>query len=347
MRWDQPALGRHGVRQLQRGSVGRDRRADRRRRSGIRWSSPIWSICWGADLFATNVHFWAKVEEVAQTRRAAGGDRSAAHAIGAGRRLVHLPIRIGTDAALALGVMHVLARDGLCDREYIAQHTLGFDQVEARGAAALHAGRASPPSPALRRPMWSGSPRCTARAKKPFIRLGWGMTRFTFGGQALRTVALLPGVTGAYGRYGGGALLATAASFELNYNAVRKPSGPAATRTINHLATRRGTARGEGPADPRAAHRREQSGCHLSRYRQDASRPCARGSVHRGARSVHVGHRALCRHRAAGNDLSGDRGLFPRLRHLLHAIQPSARWHRRARHGPTCGSRRRLPRAWA
>ena len=51
----------------------------------------------------------------------------------------------------------------------------------------------------------------------------------------LRTVALLPGVTGAYGRYGGGALLATGAGFELNYNALRKPSGPAETRTINHL----------------------------------------------------------------------------------------------------------------
>ena len=61
------------------------------------------------------------------------------------------------------------------------------------------------------------------------------MTRLTYGGQALRAVALLPGVTGAYGRYGGGALLATAASFELNYNAVRKPSGPAATRTVNHI----------------------------------------------------------------------------------------------------------------
>jgi anaerobic selenocysteine-containing dehydrogenase len=61
------------------------------------------------------------------------------------------------------------------------------------------------------------------------------MTRLTYGGQALRTVALLPGVTGAYGRYGGGALSATNASFELNYNAVRKPSGPAETRTINHV----------------------------------------------------------------------------------------------------------------
>ena len=36
-------------------------------------------------------------------------------------------------------------------------------------------------------------------------------------------------------RYGGGAMLATAASFDLNYNAIRKPSGPAAARTINHL----------------------------------------------------------------------------------------------------------------
>ena len=179
------------------------------------------------------MHFWAKVEEVRKrgvqlvvidprrTRSAQVADW-------------YLPIRIGTDAALALGVMHVLARDGLCDRAYLAQYTLGFDQVERdvlprftpervaeiTGIAATDVERLA----AL-----------YGRAKKSFIRLGWGMTRSTFGGQALRTVALLPGVTGAYGCYGGGALLATAASFELNYNAVRKPSGPAATRTINHL----------------------------------------------------------------------------------------------------------------
>jgi anaerobic selenocysteine-containing dehydrogenase len=72
-------------------------------------------------------------------------------------------------------------------------------------------------------------------AKTSFIRIGFGLSRLTDGGQNLRTVALLPGVTGAYGRYGGGALLATGAGFELNYNALRKPSGPAETRTINHL----------------------------------------------------------------------------------------------------------------
>ena len=62
------------------------------------------------------------------------------------------------------------------------------------------------------------------KAKAAMIRLGEGMTRLTAGGQALRTVALLPGVTGHYGVKGGGALLLTAASCDLNYAAVRKPS---------------------------------------------------------------------------------------------------------------------------
>ena len=75
------------------------------------------------------MHFWAKVEEVRKrgvklvvidprrTRSAQVADW-------------YMPIRIGTDAALALGIMHVLVRDKLCDRDYIARHTLGFDRVE-------------------------------------------------------------------------------------------------------------------------------------------------------------------------------------------------------------------------
>jgi anaerobic selenocysteine-containing dehydrogenase len=73
------------------------------------------------------------------------------------------------------------------------------------------------------------------KAKAALIRLGEGMTRLTHGGQALRTVALLPGVSGHYAVKGGGALLLTAASCDLNYGAVRKPSGPASARQVNHL----------------------------------------------------------------------------------------------------------------
>ena len=76
------------------------------------------------------------------------------------------------------------------------------------------------------------------KAMAALIRLGEGMTRLAAGGQALRAVALLPGVTGHYAVKGGGALLLTAASCDLNYNAVRKPSGPASARRQRSASSR-------------------------------------------------------------------------------------------------------------
>jgi len=140
----------------------------------------------------------------------------------------HLPIRIGTDAALALGVMHILVRDGLCSRDYIASHTLGFERVEHEVLPRFPPERVA----AITGLTVSDIERFASLygvAEAPFIRLGEGMTRLAQGGQALRAVVLLPGVTGAYGRRGGGALLLTAASCELDYDVVRKPSGPAKT----------------------------------------------------------------------------------------------------------------------
>jgi anaerobic selenocysteine-containing dehydrogenase len=190
-------------------------------------------VSWGADLVATNVHFWAKAEAVQRrgikiividprrSRTAKAADW-------------HLPIRIGTDAALALGVMHILVRDELVDRDYIAAQTLGFDRLQAEVLP-----RFAPPQVAAITGLAEADIERFAAmygaAKRSFIRLGEGMTRLARGGEALRAVALLPGVTGAYGRGGGGALLLTAASCELDYAALRRPSGPAATRTVNHL----------------------------------------------------------------------------------------------------------------
>ena len=147
---------------------------------------------------------------------------------------LYLPIRIGTDAALALGVMHILVRDKLADRDYIAKHTIGFDRVErdilpkftpARTAEITGLAVADIEKLAA----------MYGKAKAALIRLGEGMTRLAHGGQALRTVVLLPGVSGHYAVKGGGALLLTAASCDLNYGAVRKPSGPASARMVNHL----------------------------------------------------------------------------------------------------------------
>ncbi len=190
-------------------------------------------LCWGSDLVATNVHFWAKLEEARKrgTKLVVIDPRRTRAAQAADW---HIPIRIGTDAALALGLMHILVRDGLADRDYLAQHTLGFDQVEQQVLPQFPPARVAEITGIAQADIERLAAMYGA-TKQSFIRLGWGMTRFTHGGQALRAVALLPGVTGAYGRYGGGALVATTASFDLNYDAVRKPSGPATARTVNHL----------------------------------------------------------------------------------------------------------------
>ena len=191
-------------------------------------------ISWGADLAATNVHFWALAEEQRKKRGIKIVVIDPRRTRSAKAADLHLPIRIGTDAALALGIMHILVRDSRADRAYIAKHTLGFDRVEreilpkftpTRTAEITGLGVADIEK--------LGAMYGTAKAA--LIRLGEGMTRLTHGGQALRTVVLLPGVSGHYAAKGGGALLLTAASCDLNYAAIRKPSGPASARMVNHL----------------------------------------------------------------------------------------------------------------
>ena len=87
---------------------------------------PRYIIAWAAKIHGNNIHLWPFVEEARRN----------------GARLVvidpyrtrtarvadwHIPIRPGTDAALALGIMRVLIEEGLYDRDYVAEHTHGFE----------------------------------------------------------------------------------------------------------------------------------------------------------------------------------------------------------------------------
>jgi anaerobic selenocysteine-containing dehydrogenase len=192
-------------------------------------------VSWGADLVATNVHFWARVE-AAKKRGVKLVVIDPRKSRTARQADWFLQIKIGTDAALALGIMHVLARDGLVDRDYVATHTLGFDRIEAEILPHFSPERVAEIT-GLQTIDIENFAALYGAAKKSFIRLGEGMTRLMRGGEALRAVALLPGVTGAYGRRGGGALLLTGAVYELDFDTIRNPTGaPAdAARTVNHL----------------------------------------------------------------------------------------------------------------
>src|SRR5262249_54021355 len=158
-----------------------------------------------------NVHIWPFVERarrrgatlvVIEPRRSATAERAD----------WDLRIKVGTDAALALGLMHVLARDGLANRDYLARKTVGFERLRRAVLPRFSPERVAAVTGVSERDIIRLA-HLYSRARAPFIRLGEGMSRSHQGGQAIRAVALLPGVVGAYDAPGGGALLMTAAAF--------------------------------------------------------------------------------------------------------------------------------------
>ncbi|MEP6991904.1 MAG: molybdopterin oxidoreductase family protein [bacterium] len=144
-----------------------------------------------------------------------------------------LPIRPGADAALALGMMHVIFARGLEDRDYLERHTLGHEAMRERAAEWTPERTATV----------TGIPTATivslgerfGRARAAFIRVNYGLQRHAGGGMAVRTIACLPAVTGHWRRAGGGVQLSTSANFQFNRAALERADlGPPA-RTINMI----------------------------------------------------------------------------------------------------------------
>ena len=280
----QPPARRHGVRHLLRRGVEHDRRPGRRRRSRSRSMQSDLMVSWGADLVATNVHFWARSRQRERSAACRSSSSIRARAAPPRRADWHLQIRIGTDAALALGDhAHPGARRA-ASTATTSPPTRSASAGSKPRCCRNSRRRGWPRSPGSPSPTSSGLRGMYGRPKRSFIRLGEGMTRLARGGEALRAVALLPGVTGAYGGSGGGALLLTCGLMRLNYDAIRKPSGPAATRHGQPSAARRRAAQHADPPIRGAVHRRQQPGGDLPRGRQGAPRAHARGPVHRRAR---------------------------------------------------------------
>ena len=132
----------------------------------------------------------------------------------------HLRPRPGTDAALALGVMHVLVAEDRLDHGYLERATVGFPalrehvrQYDPDRVAAI-TGLAREDVVAFAR-RYGASPAA-------FIRVGIGLSRHDNGGMTCRTIACLPALTGAYATRGGGALLSSTATFGLDLGALER-----------------------------------------------------------------------------------------------------------------------------
>ncbi len=189
-------------------------------------------LLWGSNTLTSNPHLWpfvlrarergARVIAIdpLQTRTAAQCDE-------------WIAIRPGTDAALALGMMHVIFAEGLEDRDYLERYTLGAAELRARAAEYPPERVAAITGLAAARIVELG--REFGRAKAAFIRVNYGLQRHAGGGMAVRTIACLPAVAGHWRRAGGGVQLSTSANFDFDRRALARPDlGPPA-RDINMI----------------------------------------------------------------------------------------------------------------
>jgi anaerobic selenocysteine-containing dehydrogenase len=177
-------------------------------------------IAWGANIHGNNIHLWPFVEEARHqgarlvvidpflTRTARVADW-------------HIPIQPGTDTALALGLMHVIIGEGLYDRDYVAQHTHGFEALRE------HVGSYTPEHVSC----LTGIPtadvtrlaREYATSAPAVIRLNYGVQRSQNGGAAVRAVCMLPALIGAWKQVGGGLQLSTSGAFVFNTAELERP----------------------------------------------------------------------------------------------------------------------------
>ena len=188
-------------------------------------------LIWGSNSVGSNLHFWRLAQQAKRQgaklvcidpRRSETADKCHTH-------LALLP---GTDAALALGLMHELIANGWLDQDYIDRYTLGWPELRERALqwpaerAAKVCGLSAQQVRDLARDYGTMSPAA--------IRLNYGMQRVRGGGNATRAVACLPALVGAWRHPGGGLLMSSSGHFPVQHAALQRPdlrSGP--SRVIN------------------------------------------------------------------------------------------------------------------
>jgi anaerobic selenocysteine-containing dehydrogenase len=196
-------------------------------------------IIWGSNSIGSNLHFW---------RNAQAAKRDGAKLICIDPRKTetadkcheHVALLPGTDAALALGIMHELIVNDWLDHDYIEKHTVGWPSLKER-ALLWNPERAAKicgiPVEQIKS-LAVDYGQCYVNQTPAAIRLNYGMQRVRGGGNAVRAVACLPALIGAWKHPAGGILLSSSGTFPVDKAALQRPdleqnTNPVATRTIN------------------------------------------------------------------------------------------------------------------
>jgi anaerobic selenocysteine-containing dehydrogenase len=188
-------------------------------------------LLWGTNTLTTNHHLWKYVE---------AARRDGAHLVvidpirtrTAERADEHIALAPGTDAALALGLLHVVVSLGEEDRDFIDAHTTGWGPFRARILEYPPERVAAITGVSRERIVALGERLATTRPTG--IRLAMGMQRHGGGGMAARVITCIPGVTGDWRYPGGGAVYDTRGFFRANWKAlVRDDLRPRDVRTLS------------------------------------------------------------------------------------------------------------------
>ncbi len=181
-------------------------------------------IIWGSNSIGSNLHFWRYVQQAkrAGARLVCIDPRRSETAEKCHEHIALLP---GTDAALALALMHQLITHDWLDHDYIAQHTTGWPALKERAlqwpperAAAV----CGVPVAQIER-LAKDYGECNKRQQPAAIRLNYGMQRVRGGGNATRAVACLPALIGAWRHRAGGVLLSSSGTFKVDTAALQRP----------------------------------------------------------------------------------------------------------------------------
>lgn len=182
-------------------------------------------ILWGSNVVATNIHLMPFIKKARKKgARLIVIDPLKNHT--ARQADWHIPIRPGTDAALALGMMRHIIAEGLHDMAFIDRYTLGFedlkDACEAYTPERVADITGLPAGDVVRLAEEYG------RNRAAFLRLGLGLTRRRNGGMVVRTISCLPSLTGAWEEKGGGFIRNGWANGTLNggYLSAPRPGDP-------------------------------------------------------------------------------------------------------------------------
>ncbi|MCY3903187.1 MAG: molybdopterin oxidoreductase family protein [Caldilineaceae bacterium] len=178
-------------------------------------------LIWGSNTLTSNLHLWPFIQaarkqdarviviDPARTRTARAADE-------------WLPLRPGTDGALALALMHEIIDAGLHDGDYVAAYTVGFEQLAQRVQEWTPQRAAEITGiPAER---ISRLAREYATTRPAAIRVNYGMQRHYGGGMAMRNITCLPALVGAWRERGGGIQLSTSGQLrQLETTGLQRP----------------------------------------------------------------------------------------------------------------------------